>query len=68
MSGFSNFFVIIPVIYLVGQVDFTEDRNVLILRVAFALVHLALFGCIGFLYTKITARNDTSRVGVLVIT
>ena len=68
MAGFMNFFIIIPVVYLVGQIDFTEDRNVLILRCTFVAVHLILAALIGILYKKISSKNDTTVVKVYVLT
>mmetsp|Transcript_247 Transcript_247/g.319 ORF Transcript_247/g.319 Transcript_247/m.319 type:complete len:190 (-) Transcript_247:1154-1723(-) len=62
MAGLSNFFVIIPVVYLVGQVDFTQEMNVFYLRLVFVLIHLLLAAGIGVLYKKITAANNKTPV------
>ena len=62
MAGFSSFFVIIPVIYLINQVDFTEEFNVLVLRIVFVSVHTILGGVVFALYGKIKAKNDRTPV------
>lgn len=62
--GLSSMMVIMPVIYLVGQVDFTDEMNVFILRAIFVTIHVAIAALIFVLYQKIKSKNDRTPVKV----
>merc|ERR1712130_665828 len=57
-----NMFVVLPVIYLVNQIDFTNEMNVLLLRAAFVLVHCAVGAVVYLLSLKIKAKDDRTPV------
>merc|ERR1712137_1159487 len=57
-----NMFVVLPVIYLVNQIDFTNELNVLILRGLFIIVHCIVGAVVYLLYSRIQAKNDRGTV------
>lgn len=62
--GMGNMLVMMPVLYLSNQIDYTEGDNLLYLRVAFCISQvLTLVGC-AILYFKIKAKPNLVQVVV----
>jgi len=56
---------VLPVVFLVQKIDFTEPNNVLIAQTVFGVVQgLVLIIC-TYIYLQINNRNDQARVTVL---
>lgn len=62
MAGLGNFMVILPMIFLVNKIDFTEDFNALAIRVVFCVIHLSIVGVLALVYQRIKAANDQTPV------
>jgi len=60
----SSMLYVLPVVFLVQKIDFTEPTNVLIAQTVFGVVQgLVLLIC-AYIYLKIKTRNDQARVTV----
>jgi len=65
MAGSMNeLLVMMPMFYLMNQIDWTIEYNILLVRVGYAAVQVLSLVVYGYIYTLITSRNETKKIKV----
>jgi len=60
----ADLWVLLPAMLVMNQIDWTQERNVIIARSLYGLVQVLSLGCCALIYQKIMARRDTTKVRV----
>jgi len=58
----------LPCLYFMNKIDFTDEQNLFRLRMVFGVVHGLLFAIIGFIYWRIHSNNDQREIQVPAVT
>lgn len=64
MEGMSQMFIMLPALYLMKNIDFTDERNLLLVRVGFVVVQVLIFVCRGLIWKRITSNADQTKITV----
>jgi hypothetical protein len=64
MAQFGSMMVMLPAMYFMNKIDFTDPENVFRLRVAYGIVDIALFVLCGVLYWLIKRANNRQVIQV----
>jgi len=67
MAQFGSMLVMLPAMYFMNKIDFTDPENIFRLRVAYGIVDVALFVLCGVLYWLIKRANNRQVIQVPVV-
>eukprot|EP01116_Phalansterium_solitarium_P013386 TRINITY_DN30745_c0_g1_i1.p2 TRINITY_DN30745_c0_g1~~TRINITY_DN30745_c0_g1_i1.p2 ORF type:complete len:203 (-),score=64.17 TRINITY_DN30745_c0_g1_i1:654-1262(-) len=62
MAG--DMLLILPVMYIMNQIDWTQPQNVLYSRILYGLAQTCILGFCFFIYQAINARKDQKKITV----
>ena len=57
-------FVMLPLLFMVQKVDFTQARNVLMVQCAFTVVQTSILVACAYIYQQINKANNTRVIEV----
>ena len=63
-GGFGDMFVMLPLIYLMNQVDWTNEQNVFNARVAYGAAQVLMLLVWGYIYTLVSSKRDNTKIKV----
>jgi len=62
--GFGDLAVMLPLIYAMNQIDFTQEQNILYVRAAFATVTFLTILAWGFVYQRVSSTVNLTKINV----
>jgi len=63
MAGsMSELMIMLPAFYLMNQIDWTVPEHMLYVRIAYATATSITLSILAYLYTRITAKNDKTKI------
>jgi hypothetical protein len=63
-GGFGDMFVMLPLIYLMNQVDWTNEQNLFNARVGYAAAQVLLLLAWGYIYSHVSSTTDNKKIKV----
>ena len=64
MNSFNDLVVMIPVVYLMNNVDWTAERNILLARIGYGLSTAFIFSIYFYVLTQVKKTKNTNRIMV----
>lgn len=63
MAG-ADMFLILPVMYIMNQIDWTQPQNVLYARILYGVAQTFILAMCAFMYSAINSRKDQKKIKV----
>jgi len=60
-QGISDMLMLLPLLYLMNQIDWTQEQNIMYVRLAYAGSHVGCFLLWAYLYMKISASTNNRQ-------
>jgi len=65
MAGpFGDMMLVLPLMYVMNQIDFTNETNLLAVRVGYGIAQVLAALAWLYIYTQVTSKNDTRKIRV----
>jgi len=58
----ADLFVILPLMYIMNQIDWSMERNVMLVRALYAVAQVFIIGMCAFMYQGIQRRRDLKKI------
>eukprot|EP01119_Soliformovum_irregulare_P006181 TRINITY_DN17981_c0_g1_i1.p1 TRINITY_DN17981_c0_g1~~TRINITY_DN17981_c0_g1_i1.p1 ORF type:complete len:192 (+),score=43.29 TRINITY_DN17981_c0_g1_i1:62-637(+) len=62
--GMGDMLVLLPMLYLMNQVDFTKEQNVFYVQIGAIIAHVTVALAYGYIYLQITSKPNNTTIEV----